>query len=85
MFGQLPDYQRAPYFGEFDGYADLYLLLDIDLPFVDDGLRVYAQASDRKRFFDLCEKELQQRAVRFALIKGRGDARFAAAKAAICP
>lgn len=78
MFGA-----RDVYFDAFDGFADLYLLLDIDLPFVDDGLRVYAKAEERQRFFDLCKAELNARAVPYAIIQGEGEARFTAALAAI--
>ncbi|MBK8374887.1 AAA family ATPase [Sphingorhabdus sp.] len=72
-----------PWFASFDGYADLYLLLDIDLPFVDDGLRVYAQAEDRRHFFNLCKAELEARGVHYALVRGKGEARFKAALDAI--
>jgi nicotinamide riboside kinase len=88
MFGD-PDpdpisrYNRDPWFAGFTGYADRYLLLDIDLPFVDDGLRVYSASSDRQHFFDLCKAELDNRAVRYGVIRGEGDARFAAALEAI--
>jgi NadR type nicotinamide-nucleotide adenylyltransferase len=75
MFGA-----RDPWFDAFDGCADLYLLLDIDLPFVDDGLRVYAGADERKRFFNLCKAELDARGVRYAVVRGE---RFEAALAAI--
>lgn len=78
MFGQ-----RDPWFDSFSSYADLYLLLDIDLPFVDDGLRVYASPEQRRRFFDLCKAELDRRGVPYALIRGAGDARFDAALRAI--
>ncbi len=78
MFGT-----RDPWFDTFIGYADLYLLLDIDLPFVDDGLRVYATAEQRLRFFNLCKAELENRGVRYSLIRGEGEARFQAALAAI--
>ncbi|MBP6379847.1 MAG: AAA family ATPase [Sphingorhabdus sp.] len=78
MFGA-----RDPWFDRFAGYADLYLLLDIDLPFVDDGLRVYAKAEDRRHFFELCKAELDARGVRYALISGVGEARFVAALHAI--
>ena len=78
MFGQ-----RDPWFDSFTAYADLYLLLDIDLPFVDDGLRVYSSPEQRQRFFDLCKAELENRGVRYALIRGEGEARFHAALAAI--
>ena len=78
MFGA-----RDPWFDRFTGYADLYLLLDIDLPFVDDGLRVYAKSEERQHFFDLCKSELGVRGVRYALIRGVGEARFSAALQAI--
>jgi NadR type nicotinamide-nucleotide adenylyltransferase len=71
------------WFAGFTGYADLYLLLDIDLPFVDDGLRVYSGKADRLHFFELCKAELDNRGVRYALIRGEGDSRFSAALAAI--
>lgn len=74
MFGK-----RDAWFDGFTGTADLYLLLDIDLPFINDGLRVYAGAEERHRFFDLCKAELDQREVHYALIRGQGEARFAAA------
>jgi NadR type nicotinamide-nucleotide adenylyltransferase len=78
MFGQ-----RDAWFDRFTGFADLYLLLDIDLPFVDDGLRVYAAPEERRHFFDLCRAELDNRGVRYALIRGAGDIRFSAALEAI--
>ena len=78
MFGK-----RDQWFDAFTGTADLYLLLDIDLPFVDDGLRVYANADQRRRFFDLCKAELDQRGVRYATIGGEGKTRLSAALAAI--
>ena len=75
--------RRDPWFDAFTSYAELYLLLDIDLPFVDDGLRVYAAPDQRRHFFDLCKAELDSRGVRYALIRGTGDIRFSAALAAI--
>jgi NadR type nicotinamide-nucleotide adenylyltransferase len=78
MFGA-----RAPWFGRFSGTADLYLLLDIDLPFVDDGLRVYSSPVDRQHFFDLCKAELDARGAHYVRITGLGEARFQTALAAI--
>ncbi|WP_411291328.1 AAA family ATPase [Sphingorhabdus sp.] len=83
MFGAAEKYKRDAYFDHFSGFADLYLLLDIDLPFVDDGLRVYAQPAERQHFFDLCISELEMRGVRHVRIQGVGEARFEAAKAAV--
>jgi NadR type nicotinamide-nucleotide adenylyltransferase len=70
---------RDAYFSRFDAYADLYLLLDIDLPFIDDGLRVYREPAQRQHFFDLCKAELETRGVKWALVQGEGEARFQSA------
>jgi NadR type nicotinamide-nucleotide adenylyltransferase len=78
MFGR-----RDPWFAQFDDTADHYLLLNIDLPFIDDGLRVYRKADDRQRFFELAKAELDARGVAYSLIQGIGDARFANALVAI--
>jgi NadR type nicotinamide-nucleotide adenylyltransferase len=78
MFGT-----RDPWFDRFVGVADLYLLLDIDLPWLDDGLRVYGSAEARARFFALSRAELDRRAVAYEVISGRGEARFERALAAI--
>lgn len=75
--------RRDPWFDAFNQTADLYLLLDIDLPFHDDGLRLYGGAAERKRFFDLCRAELEHRSVTWALVSGTGDARLENALAAI--
>ena len=71
------------WFGRFGDHADLYLLLDIDLPWVDDGLRIYGNPEDRKRFFELSQAELEKRGVNWALISGDGEPRIEAALAAI--
>lgn len=75
--------RQDPWFGRFDAYADLYLLLDIDLPWVDDGLRIYGNPQDRQVFFDLSKRELERRGVNWVLISGDGEPRFDAALAAI--
>jgi NadR type nicotinamide-nucleotide adenylyltransferase len=78
MFGT-----RDPWFDRFVGVADLYLLLDIDLPWLDDGLRIFGSAEARARFFALSRAELDRRAVAYEVISGRGEARFDRALAAI--
>lgn len=74
---------RAPWFDAWDATADLYLLFDIDLPWIDDGTRMFGTAAARERFFERCRDELVRRGVRWTLIRGEGEARFAAAVAAI--
>ncbi|KQS04367.1 N-acetylglucosamine-6-phosphate isomerase [Sphingomonas sp. Leaf357] len=74
---------RDPWFDTWQGTADLYLLLDIDLPWVEDGTRMFGSVEDRQRFFDLSRAELERRGVRWALVGGQGDGRFANALAAV--
>lgn len=63
--------------------ADLYLHLAPDVAWVDDGLRLHAEAQQRLRFEALCRDELERFAVRWTEIAGDWDARRAAALAAI--
>lgn len=74
---------RDPWFGRFTDVADLYLLCDIDLPWIDDGLRVYGDVTTRARFFHACRAELDTRGVQWELVSGTGEARLASALAAI--
>jgi HTH-type transcriptional regulator, transcriptional repressor of NAD biosynthesis genes len=83
MLGTAAGYRRDRWFADFSDYADLYLLLDIDLPWQDDGTRIYGGQEERRHFFNLCKAELEERNVRYALIQGEGDARLEAALAAI--
>jgi HTH-type transcriptional regulator, transcriptional repressor of NAD biosynthesis genes len=79
MLGSVAGYHRDPWFAEFSDYADLYLLLDIDLPWHNDGTRIYGSAKERQHFFDLCKAELEVRGVKWALVQGEGEARFQSA------
>jgi len=75
--------RRDPWFDAWTGVADLYLLFDIDLPWIEDGTRMFGTAEARSRFFDLSRDELERRGVAYRLVSGRGEARFAAALAAV--
>ena len=75
--------ERDPWFDAWTGVADLYLLLDIDLPWIDDGTRMFGSDADRARFYALSQAELERRGVAWARVGGMGDARFAHALAAI--
>lgn len=78
MFGR-----RDPWFDRWQGTADLYLLFDIDLPWVDDGTRMFGSHRDRTRFFDLSRRELERRGVPWVLIQGEGSRRYLNALTAI--
>lgn len=63
--------------------ADLYLLLEPDLPWVADGTRFFAKADDRHRFARIVAQVLEDAGVPFTRISGQGEARIEAARAAI--
>jgi NadR type nicotinamide-nucleotide adenylyltransferase len=77
LLGERPDeLMQAP-------KADLYLLLEPDLPWVNDGTRFFANPADRHRFAMIVEQVLEEARVPFVRICGKGDERLAAARAAI--
>ncbi len=73
--------RRDPWFDSWQGTADFYLLMAIDLPWVADGTRMFGTVAARRRFFTLSREALDRRGVRWALVQGAGDARLEAAMA----
>lgn len=63
--------------------ADLYLLLEPDLPWIDDGTRFFADPAEREKFAAITEQVLRDAGVPFARISGAGEARLASAMAAL--
>lgn len=78
MFGR-----RDPWFDRWHNTADLYLLFDTDLPWEEDGTRMFGSTADRRRFLDLCRRELDRRRVVWALVDGQGSRRYLNALRAI--
>jgi NadR type nicotinamide-nucleotide adenylyltransferase len=60
---------------------DLYLLLDIDLPWQEDPLRDFPTL--REHFMDIWHKELNDLNANYVVINGAGQDRYASAIAAI--
>ena len=75
--------RRDAWFDRWTNTADLYLLFDIDLPWHDDGTRMFGGEQARRRFFDRSRAELERRGVRWALVSGEGSRRYGNALAAI--
>lgn len=63
--------------------AELYLLFDPDVPFVEDGTRFFGSEADRTRFAALAEDMLMRAGVGFKRIAGRWEKREEKARAAI--
>ncbi|HEY9788232.1 MAG TPA: AAA family ATPase, partial [Candidatus Obscuribacterales bacterium] len=60
---------------------DLYLLTDVDVPWVEDPQRYLPD--DRQAFFERCVHELESRGRKYVIIKGDWDQRFASAVDAV--
>lgn len=56
--------------------ADLYLLTDIDVPWVNDGQRYFPNHDDRIRFLELCRDALQTQPHPFVVISGHWNQRL---------
>lgn len=63
--------------------SDLYLLTDVDFPWVDDGTRYFPDQDSRRRFFDRCRLELERRGLPYVTVSGSPEARLEAALRAI--
>lgn len=63
--------------------AELYLLFEPDVPFVEDGTRFFGSEPERARFAALAEDMLVRAGVGFVRIAGRWEKREEKARAAI--
>lgn len=63
--------------------ADLYLLTDIDVPWVSDGLRLFGKEEERRAFFDKARAVLERRGANYILLSGDWESRKATAIAAV--
>lgn len=63
--------------------AELYLLFEPDVPFVEDGTRFFGSEAERTRFAALAEDMLVRAGVGFVRIGGRWEKREEAAREAI--
>lgn len=64
---------------EWDDVADFYLVPALDLPWQEDGTRLFGSASARQQFMNVAIGELDRRNLPWAWIGGEGDARVASA------
>ena len=63
--------------------ADLYLLCDIDVPWIADGIR--DRSANREEMFALFRDALVRRRAPFVVVRGSWDERWAIAEGAITP
>ncbi len=62
---------------------DLYLLTDLDVPWVHDPQRCQPELAERQRFLARCVRELESRGLPYVKISGPWEQRFAKACAAV--
>ncbi|WP_229822158.1 AAA family ATPase [Novosphingobium arvoryzae] len=77
LFGEVPDSLMAY------PKADLYLLFSADVPWVEDGTRLFGQTPERTRFAGLAEEMLDRAEVPWRRIGGNWTEREAAVRAEI--
>lgn len=70
LFGACPEWIRAE---ANRRPCDLYLLTDVDVPFVPDPVRYLPQA--RRAFFERCQEALQSRGLPYVVLSGSWDER----------
>lgn len=77
LFGEVP--------GELLSYpkADLYLLFEADVPWIEDGTRFFGSQAERARFAQTAEAVLRRAGVPYLAIGGNWAARESNARAAI--
>jgi HTH-type transcriptional repressor of NAD biosynthesis genes len=78
LYGSCPEWVRQE--AERRAY-DLYLLLDVDVPWVGDVVRYLPE--DRRAFFERCRRELEVRGRRYVHVRRSWDERFETARRAV--
>jgi NadR type nicotinamide-nucleotide adenylyltransferase len=75
--------RRLPRIDAWDDVAGLYLVPAMDLPWEEDGTRLFGSDLARRQFMDVALGELDRRQLPWAWVEGEGDARLESAMAAI--
>ena len=76
LFGHTPDWITE--LAEQRSY-DLYLVMDVDVPWVADGQRFFSEQKVRREMFARFLQAIQSRHRRFQIIRGNWDQRFESA------
>ncbi|MBD3745530.1 AAA family ATPase [Sphingopyxis terrae] len=75
--------RRLPEIDTWTDVADFYLVPALDLPWREDGTRLFGSDLARRQFMDVAIAELDRRRLPWAWVEGDGDARLESALAAI--
>jgi NadR type nicotinamide-nucleotide adenylyltransferase len=75
--------ERLPQIDAWMGTADFYLVPALDLPWEEDGTRLFGSASARQQFMNVAIAELDRRHLPWAWVSGEGEERLESALAAL--
>jgi NadR type nicotinamide-nucleotide adenylyltransferase len=75
--------ERLPEIDHWEATADFYLVPALDLPWQDDGTRLFGSQLARLQFMNVAVSELERRGLRWAWVTGDGDARLNSALEAL--
>jgi NadR type nicotinamide-nucleotide adenylyltransferase len=75
--------ERLPEIDQWDETADFYLVPALDLPWQDDGTRLFGSQLARLQFMNVAVGELERRGLRWAWVTGDGNERLDNALAAL--
>ena len=75
--------ERLAEIDAWNDVADLYLVPAMDLPWQEDGTRLFGSDLARRQFMDVALGELDRRRLPWAWIEGEGDARLENALTAV--
>ena len=75
--------RRLPEIDLWNDVADLYLVPAMDLPWQEDGTRLFGSDLARRQFMDVAIGELERRKLRWAWVTGDGNERLENALAAV--
>ena len=75
--------RRLPEIDAWEGTADLYLVPAMDLPWQEDGTRLFGSDLARRQFMEVALGELERRRLPWAWVEGEGEARLDGALAAV--
>jgi NadR type nicotinamide-nucleotide adenylyltransferase len=62
---------------------DLYLLCDVDVPWIDDDQRFFGEEKVRREMFERFRSSLERRGRKYQMVRGDWAQRFAAARDAV--
>ncbi len=74
---------RDPWFARWNRLSEVYLLFAPDLPWIEDGTRLFGTLAERQRFFELVARRAGSAGRSIRADRGAGESRYANCIAAL--